>query len=181
MTRIHIQGHALKFSLRKLLTLSKWQYEIYEQHCSRCLANFEAGLLDLCWVFPSPTGLSVTYDHPTGVSGLMNCKPINDEQEVVFVSLSLWIKLERTPNPATILRLFWVINFGHFFCLLTNVVIFARNPWLFLVMLNFVVIVVIHSGSFCHKDSQGKLLEFFLRIIWMNFTTVYLTGKPGFN
>lgn len=97
------------------------------------------------------------------------------------LSLSLWIKLERTPNPATILRLFWVINFGHFFCFLTNVVIFARNPWLFLVMLNFVVIVVIHSGSFCHKDSQGKLLEFFLRIIWMNFTTVYLTGKPGFN
>lgn len=140
MTRIHIQGHAFRLSLRKLLTLSKWQHELYEQHCSPCLANFLASLLDLCWVFPSPTGLSVTYDHPTGVSGLMNCKPINDEQEVVFVSLSLslWIKLERTPNPATILRLFWVINFGHFFCFLTNVVIFPRNPRLFLVMLNFV-------------------------------------------
>lgn len=89
VTRIHIQGHAFRLSLRKLLTLSKWQHELYEQHCSPCLANFLAGLLDLCWVFPSPTGLSVTYDHPTGVSGLMNCKPINDEQEVVFVSLSL--------------------------------------------------------------------------------------------
>lgn len=35
--------------------------------------------------------------------------------------LSLWIKLERTPNPATLLRLFWVINFFlFFFYFLTN-------------------------------------------------------------
>lgn len=137
MTRIHIQGHAFRLSLRKLLTLSKWQHELYEQHCSPCLANFLAGLLDLCWVFPYWFICYLWSSH--------RCIWSDELQtykwwagSCLCLSLSLWIKLEQTPNPTTILRLFWVINFGHFFCFLTNVVIFPRNPRLFLVMLNFV-------------------------------------------